>query len=67
VDFRHIPKFKILVCDKPNSLKMNLVLKFQTNQKRNLEILLSILFSLLHDLARTNEPRYNLASILETS
>jgi hypothetical protein len=42
-------------------LKMNFTLKIRTNQKRNLEILPSILLlSLICDLEWTNEPRCEL-------
>jgi hypothetical protein len=47
-------------------LAMNLALEIQTDQKRDSEIMLLILLSLLCYLERTNEPRRELASHLET-
>jgi hypothetical protein len=47
---------------------MNLALEIQTDQKRDSEILPSIFsLSLLRDLERTNVPRCELVSYLETS
>jgi hypothetical protein len=54
VNFGHVPKFEILVCDKPTPFKMNLVLDIQMDRKRDSEILSSIL--LLSPLVILNGP-----------
>jgi hypothetical protein len=51
VKFGHLPKFKILWCDKPTPLKMNLAPEIRMDQKRNsARFYLQFIFSLLHDL-----------------